>query len=60
MQESLAGGVSGEAPLHRLSARTCCAMPTVSVVRARLFEALGKTFTDHEFDELCFEARFLL
>ncbi len=32
-------------------------MPTVSVVRSRLFEALGRTYTDAEFDELCFEAR---
>jgi hypothetical protein len=32
-------------------------MPTVNVARDRLFEALGKVFTDAEFDELCFEAR---
>ena len=32
-------------------------MPTVNVSRDRLFEALGKTYTDSEFDELCFEAR---
>ena len=32
-------------------------MPTVNVSRDRLFEALGKTYTDEEFDELCFEAR---
>jgi phenylalanyl-tRNA synthetase beta chain len=32
-------------------------MPTVNVARDRLFEALGKKFTDEEFDELCFEAR---
>jgi len=32
-------------------------MPTVSVARDRLFEALGRTFTDAEFDELCFEVR---
>lgn len=30
-------------------------MPTVSVKRDLLFEALGKTYTDEEFDELCFE-----
>lgn len=30
-------------------------MPTVSVKRDLLFEALGQTFTDEEFDELCFE-----
>ena len=30
-------------------------MPTVSVGRARLFEALGRKFTDAEFDELCFD-----
>jgi phenylalanyl-tRNA synthetase beta chain len=29
-------------------------MPTVSVGRDRLFEALGKTYTEKEFDELCF------
>ena len=32
-------------------------MPTVNVSRDRLFEALGKTYTDEEFDELCFEVR---
>ena len=32
-------------------------MPTVSVGRDRLFEALGMVYTDAEFDELCFEAR---
>ena len=32
-------------------------MPTVNVSRDRLFEALGKTYTDAEFDELCFEVR---
>ncbi|XP_020276818.1 phenylalanine--tRNA ligase beta subunit, cytoplasmic [Asparagus officinalis] len=30
-------------------------MPTVSVGRDRLFEALGKAYTQEEFDELCFE-----
>jgi len=30
-------------------------MPTVGVKRALLFEALGQTFTEEEFDELCFE-----
>ncbi|CAN4113829.1 unnamed protein product [Withania somnifera] len=30
-------------------------MPTVSVGRDRLFEALGRTYTDEEFDELCFK-----
>ncbi|XP_076833236.1 phenylalanine--tRNA ligase beta subunit [Brachyhypopomus gauderio] len=30
-------------------------MPTVSVKRDLLFRALGRTFTDEEFDELCFE-----
>ena len=30
-------------------------MPTINLVRDHLFEAIGKTFTDHEFDELCFE-----
>ncbi|CAI7897729.1 unnamed protein product [Closterium sp. NIES-54] len=30
-------------------------MPTVSVGRDRLFAALGKTYTEEEFDELCFE-----
>ncbi|OSX70084.1 hypothetical protein BU14_0924s0001, partial [Porphyra umbilicalis] len=29
-------------------------MPTVSVVRDALFESLGRTYTDEEFDELCF------
>uniref|UniRef100_A0A7N5KAY7 Phenylalanine--tRNA ligase beta subunit n=1 Tax=Ailuropoda melanoleuca TaxID=9646 RepID=A0A7N5KAY7_AILME len=30
-------------------------MPTVSVKRHLLFQALGRTYTDEEFDELCFE-----
>ncbi|XP_069507661.1 phenylalanine--tRNA ligase beta subunit [Ambystoma mexicanum] len=30
-------------------------MPTVSVKRDLLFEALGRTYTEEEFDELCFE-----
>jgi phenylalanyl-tRNA synthetase beta chain len=30
-------------------------MPTISVVRDDLFAKLGRTFTDEEFDELCFE-----
>ncbi|XP_027541907.1 phenylalanine--tRNA ligase beta subunit [Neopelma chrysocephalum] len=30
-------------------------MPTVSVKRELLFQALGRTYTDEEFDELCFE-----
>jgi len=30
-------------------------MPTVSVKRDELFEALGKKYTDEEFDELCFQ-----
>ncbi|GAM21674.1 hypothetical protein SAMD00019534_048490 [Acytostelium subglobosum LB1] len=29
-------------------------MPTVQVLRDPLFKSLGKTYTDHEFDELCF------
>ena len=30
-------------------------MPNVPLERDMLFHALGKTFTDKEFDELCFE-----
>ncbi|KAK9278106.1 hypothetical protein L1049_027664 [Liquidambar formosana] len=30
-------------------------MPTVSVGRDRLFEALGKTYTQEEFEDLCFQ-----
>ncbi|XP_071518478.1 phenylalanine--tRNA ligase beta subunit [Panulirus ornatus] len=30
-------------------------MPTVSVNRDALFEALGRTYSDEEFDELCFQ-----
>ncbi|XP_062988287.1 phenylalanine--tRNA ligase beta subunit [Elgaria multicarinata webbii] len=30
-------------------------MPTVSVKRDLLFQALGRSYTDEEFDELCFE-----
>uniref|UniRef100_A0ABM5G349 Phenylalanine--tRNA ligase beta subunit n=1 Tax=Pogona vitticeps TaxID=103695 RepID=A0ABM5G349_9SAUR len=30
-------------------------MPTISVKRDLLFQALGRSYTDEEFDELCFE-----
>ena len=30
-------------------------MPNITVVRSQLFEAIGKSYTDAEFDELCFE-----
>lgn len=30
-------------------------MPTVNLIRAHLFESIGKQYTDAEFDELCFE-----
>ena len=30
-------------------------MPNVNVLKKELFEAIGKTFTDHEFEDLCFQ-----
>lgn len=30
-------------------------MPNITVVRQHLFDAIGKSYTDEEFDELCFE-----
>ena len=30
-------------------------MPNITLVRAHLFEAIGRQYTDKEFDELCFE-----
>lgn len=30
-------------------------MPNITVIREHLFEAIGKSYTDKEFDELCFE-----
>lgn len=30
-------------------------MPNITVVRDHLFEAIGRHYTDQEFDELCFE-----
>ena len=30
-------------------------MPNVTLIRSHLFEAIGRTYTDKEFDELCFE-----
>lgn len=30
-------------------------MPNITLIRSHLFEAIGKDFTDKEFDELCFE-----
>ena len=30
-------------------------MPNITVVRSHLFEAIGREYTDAQFDELCFE-----
>jgi phenylalanyl-tRNA synthetase beta chain len=30
-------------------------MPNITVVRDHLFEAIGHSYTEKEFDELCFE-----
>ena len=30
-------------------------MPNITVVRSELFEAIGRQYTDEEFDEVCFE-----
>ena len=30
-------------------------MPTIGIKKALLFDALGKVYTEEEFDELCFE-----
>lgn len=30
-------------------------MPQVNIVRDELFKAVGKTFTDEQFEDLCFE-----
>eukprot|EP00965_Chrysotila_dentata_P054395 1804431-Pleurochrysis_carterae.AAC.1 len=30
-------------------------MPTISVARDALFHAIGKTYTEDEFEDLCFE-----
>lgn len=30
-------------------------MPNITLIREHLFQAIGKTYTDAEFDELCFE-----
>lgn len=30
-------------------------MPNITLIRDHLFQAIGKTYTEHEFDELCFE-----
>lgn len=40
---------------HCLHTSTPVFMPTVSVVRDRLFEKLGRSYTDDEFQDLCFE-----
>jgi len=29
-------------------------MPNVNVLKKELFASIGKTFTDHEFEDLCF------
>ena len=30
-------------------------MPNITLIRDHLFQAIGKSYTDKEFDELCFE-----
>ncbi len=30
-------------------------MPNINLIRSHLFEAIGRSYTDKEFDELCFE-----
>ena len=30
-------------------------MPNITLIRSHLFEAIGRSYTDSEFDELCFE-----
>jgi len=30
-------------------------MPNITLIRDHLFEAIGKKYTEQEFDELCFE-----
>jgi hypothetical protein len=30
-------------------------MPNITLIRQHLFEAIGRNYTDSEFDELCFE-----
>ena len=30
-------------------------MPNITLIRSHLFEAIGKQYSDKEFDELCFE-----
>eukprot|EP01041_Mallomonas_annulata_P007658 gene7658-15673_t len=37
------------------SLKDFCEMPNISLIRSHLFEAIGKQYTDKEFDELCFE-----
>ncbi len=33
----------------------CCIMPNITLIRSHLFEAIGRNYSDKEFDELCFE-----
>jgi phenylalanyl-tRNA synthetase beta chain len=30
-------------------------MPNITLIRSHLFEAIGRSYSDKEFDELCFE-----
>ena len=30
-------------------------MPNITLIRDHLFESIGRKYTEHEFDELCFE-----
>ena len=41
--------------ISELEVLTSPIMPTIGIKRDLLFEALGQTYTEAEFDELCFE-----
>ena len=38
-----------------LNLKVISIMPTITLIRDHLFEAIGRTYTDEQFDELCFE-----
>lgn len=43
------------APIVTAAPAPAAPMPNITLVRQHLFESIGRTYTDKEFDELCFE-----
>ena len=40
---------------HLAEAKLVSKMPNITLIRDHLFAAIGRTYTDKEFDDLCFQ-----